>query len=82
MFDERRLYAKQLLRQYKKSIIDTPMDYTVNYTYPDGSDAYVLISHNKGIDFIIQYIDELEHKIDELQYVERIINMAKETNYE
>ena len=78
MFDERRLYIKQLLRNYKKSITDTPISYTIKLTHPDGSNEHRLISHNEGIDFVIQYIDELEHKVDELQYVERIINVAKE----
>jgi hypothetical protein len=78
MFDERRLYIKQLLRNYKKSITDTPMSYTIRLTHSDGSNEDRLIAHNEGIDFVIQYIDELEHKVDELQYVERIINAAKE----
>ena len=77
--DERRLYIKQLLRNYKKGTTDTPMSYTIRFTHSDGRKEHLLISHNEGIDFVIRYIDELEHKIDELQHIERIINAAKES---
>ena len=36
-----------------------------------------MFGHNEGIDFAIEYIRELEKKIDELQYVEKIIQLAK-----
>lgn len=84
MIDARRLYMKQLLRNYKRDPFEMPMcGYDINYRYPDDiKDRHRLISHNEGIDMVIQYIDELEHKVDELQYIERIINLAKENNYE
>ena len=78
MFDERRLYMKQLLRNYKQSIFDVPVGFTINYTTHDCEEHRRLISNNEGIDMAIQYIDELEHKVDELQHIERIINLAKE----
>ena len=81
MFDERRLYMKQLLRNYKRDQFEMPMvGYDINYRYPtDIKDRHRLISHNKGIDMAIQYIDELERKVDELQYIERIINVANQS---
>lgn len=78
MIDERRLYMKQLLRNYKKSWADTPMGYTVKLTHPNGEKEHILVQHNEGINMAIQYIDELEHRVDELQYIERIIKAAKE----
>jgi hypothetical protein len=35
-------------------------------------------AHNAGLEVIAQYIKDLENKLDELQYVEKIINIAKE----
>lgn len=80
MIDARRLYMKQLLRNYTRDPFEMPMvGYTVNYRYPnDTKDCYRLISHNDGINMAIQYINELERKVDELQYIERIIDAAKE----
>ena len=78
MIDNRRLYMKQLLRNYKQSVTDTPMGFTIKYTNRYGMENHRLIRHNEGIDMVIQYIDELEKKVDELQYIEKIINAAKE----
>lgn len=81
MIDERRLYIKQLLRNYKQDPFEMPMiGYTVNYRYPnDAEDRHQLIDHNKGIDMTIQYIDELEHKLDQLQYIEKVIDALNES---
>ena len=83
MFDEKRLYMKQLLRNYKRDPFEMPMcGYDINYRYPDDiKDRHRLISHNEGIDIAIQYIDKLERKVDELQYIESIISAAKENCY-
>ena len=77
MMDERRLYMKQLLRNYKQSIFDVPIGFTINYTTQDCVKHHRLISNNEGIDMAIQYIDELERKVDELQYIEKIIKAVK-----
>lgn len=78
MLDERRLYMKQLLRNYKKSFSEPIMGFTIKYITHGCEDHHLLVHHNDGIDMAIQYIDELERKVDELQYIERIINAAKE----
>ena len=78
MVDKRRLYIKQLLRNYKQDITDIPIGRTVHLTHPYGGEEHLFVEHNEGIDFVIRYIDELERKVDELQYIERIINTAKE----
>lgn len=78
MFDERRLYMKQLLRNYKKSFPEPITGFTVKYTTRDCADHHLFIYHNDGIDMAIRYIDELERKVDELQHIEQIIKAAKE----
>lgn len=82
MIDPRRLYMKQLLRNYKKSSIEPLMGFTIKYTTHDCEYHHILIHHNDGIDMVIQYIDDLEHKVDELQYIEKIIKAAKENDYD
>ena len=83
--DERRLYIGQLLRNYKQSgLFDfSPNGYCVNYTlYDDKGKQYKVFGHNEGIEFAIDYIRELEKKLDELQYIERIIKVARRGDYE
>ncbi len=75
--DTRRFYIKQLLQNYKEDDF-SPKVYTVNYrTIDDNNDRYKMFGHNDGIDFVIGYIRELEKKIDELQHIERIIELAR-----
>ena len=76
--DARRLYIEQLLRNYKSAGLFPQNYYTVNYRFANATqDSYRRFGHNEGIDFVIEYIRELEKKIDELQYIERIIKLAK-----
>lgn len=80
MADERRLYIAQLLRNYKQGgLLDfSPNGYCVNYTlYGDKGAQYKVFGHNEGIEFVIDYIRELENKIDELEHIQRIINAAR-----
>jgi hypothetical protein len=80
MIDERRLYIGQLLRNYKQK--ESQFAYTINYRFPDDKeDRYMFIDHNEGIEFVIDYIRELEKKIDKLQYIERIIKVARRDDY-
>lgn len=80
MIDERRLYIAQLLRNYKQSDL-SPNGYCVSYQlYGNKGEQYKLFGHNDGIEFVIDYIRELEKKIDELQDIERIIKVARSTN--
>ena len=81
--DERRLYIAQLLRNYKQRGLFDSHVYCVNYTlYDDKGKQYKTFGHNEGIDFAIDYIRELEEKIDKLQDIERIIKVARRSNYE
>lgn len=81
MVDERRLYIGRLLRNYKQK--ESPYIYTINYRLQDDDeDRYKLIDHNYGIDLAIDYIRELETKIDKLQDIERIIKVARRGDYE
>lgn len=78
MADERRLYIAQLLRNYKQGGLLDSSGYCVNYTlYGDKGEQYKMFGHNEGIEFAIDYIRELEKKIDDLEYVERIIKAAR-----
>jgi hypothetical protein len=83
MIDHRQLYINQLLSHYKVSAFDEKTTYscTVKYKLPNNdSDIVLMFSHNAGLEVIAQYIKDLESKLDELQYVERIIKIAKENN--
>lgn len=78
MTDERRLYICQLLRNYQDYESFTRRLYTVNYRFTnDKEDRHRFFEHNEGIDFVINYIRELEKKVDGLQHIERIIELAK-----
>lgn len=75
--DERRLYIKQLLRNYKQNNF-YPNMYTVSYQLVDcKGEQYRIFNHNDGIEHVIDYIEELEGKLDKLQEIERIINVAR-----
>lgn len=77
MADERRLYISQLLRNYQDYESFNKL-YTVNYRFAnDKEDRHRFFEHNEGIEFAINYIKELEKKIDELQHIERIIELAR-----
>ena len=77
MFDERSLYIKQLLRNYKQGSLPTPYVYTCNYQIHDDKQQFCSFEHNEGIEFVIRYINDLEAKVKELEYVEKIIQQAK-----
>lgn len=78
MDDARSLYINQLLNHYKeKDVIESVEMYLVKYNIGT-KPSYRYFHHNEGIEFIKQYIKDLEKKVDELQYVEKIIKLAKE----
>ena len=81
MEDLRSLYIDQIINHYRKSAFDDIDHYSVTYKCPEGYNigAIRLLSHNEGLDVISDYIKDLEKKVDELQYVERIIQMARRT---
>lgn len=80
MQDPRSLYINQLINHYRESFLDGPTpSCTVNYRYEgDSEPTYLMFGHNEGLDVIQKYIKDLEKKVDEFQYVERIIKLAKE----
>ena len=96
MEDVRSLYINQIINHYRKSIFDESCKgVTVTYRFPGANgNSYRIFSHNEGLDVIQNYIKDLEKKVDELQYIERIIQAAtrgeaiqnrinrKETTYE
>lgn len=74
--DARRLYIGQLLNNYRQPFSSNR--YIVNYRFSNAQqDSLRIFGHDEGIDFAVAYIRELEKKIDELQYVEKIIKLAK-----
>ena len=79
MNDTRSLYINQILNHYRKPEGEDIQVYTVLYR-PIGlsKDLYRMMTHNEGLDIVKQYIADLEHKLDELQYVEKIIQTVKE----
>ena len=79
MKEPRSLYMSQLINCYRKSFFDDVEHYLVNYRCErDTEPTYLSFRHNEGLDVIQKYIKDLEKKVDELQYVERIIELAKE----
>lgn len=82
MEDARSLYINQIINHYRKSIFDEPCEsVTVTYRFQGAKEnSYRIFSHNEGLDVIQNYIKDLEKKVDELQYVEKIIQIARRTN--
>lgn len=80
MIDERELYIRQLLRNYKQDNYTCTNLYTVEYQFDDTKKHYHVFNHNEGIEHAIEYIKYLENKIQELEYVEKIIKIAKSMN--
>ena len=82
--DKRHYYIKGLLRQLKVSPFDFKGDELVvtlshRYRLPYcKQDEEIIASRNGVIDKTIQYITDLEAEVERLQYVARIIEMAKE----
>lgn len=46
-------------------------------SYPGKKDNYVFYSHHDIIDLAIKYIEELEAKVEELSYAQKIIDEVK-----
>lgn len=81
MEDKRSLYINQLINHYRKSFFDDIELYLVTYRYENADKPTCrYFSHNEGLDVVQNYIKDLEKKVYELQYVERIIKAAKENN--
>lgn len=81
MEDVRSLYINQIINHYRKSVFDDIDCYTVSYRYPSSNiGGWRILHHNEGLDVVSEYIKDLEKKVNELQYVERIIKLAKEFN--
>lgn len=81
MKDARSLYINQIINHYRTSIFDEPCEsVTVTYRFQGAKEnSYRIFSHNEGLDVISDYIKDLEKKLDELQYVKRIIQAARRT---
>ncbi len=81
MTDERSLYINRILNYYRKSVFDDIEAIPISYIPEnDNKSKFIVIHHNEGLDVVQDYIKDLEKKIDELQYIERIIQMAKREN--
>jgi len=81
MEDTRSLYINQLINHYRKSFFDDIELYPVTYRYENADKPTCrYFSHNEGLDVIQTYIKDLEKKVDELQYVEKIIQVAAREN--
>lgn len=74
---EAKFYIRQLLNNYKKSEKEPAQLYAVNYQVNEKERYYKLFEHNDGIETIKKYIRFLESKIEELEYIQSIIDVAK-----
>lgn len=81
--DARHYYLKGLLRQLKISAFnfdECQIVKTLSHRYrlPGwDKDEEIIASRNYAIDVAIDYITELEAEVEKLQYVARIIELAK-----
>lgn len=86
--DPRHYYLKGLLRQCYESPFDKDYNEKVHkvfqtYKIPGlNNEQVAIMDQNTVITKVIDYIAELEAEVEKLQYVARIIEMAKENNYE
>lgn len=81
MEDARSLYISQLINHYRKSFFDDIELYPVTYRYENANKPTCrYFHHNEGLDAIMTYIRDLEKKVDELQYVEKIIQAVRRDN--
>ena len=79
MTDARSLYINQIINHYRAPELEVQTGYYVTYRYSNAkSNSYRMLSHNEGLDVLRDYIKDLEKKVEELQYVERIIKLTKE----
>ena len=78
MLDERSLYINQILNHCRRPDIADAEYYTVCYTYNGRQPLYRVISYNQGLDIVSNYIKQLQDKVEEYEYIERIIQAAKE----
>ena len=78
MNDQRRLYIKQILNHYKIPYLEDNSVYSVQWTYDGKKQHHRLFSHNEGLKCVEDYIKDLQDKVDELQYIEKIIQAVKE----
>ena len=78
MTDPRRLYINQILNHYSKPYLEDNSVYSVQWTYDGKKQHCRFLSHNEGLDVVKNYIKHLEQKINELQYIEKIIQTVKE----
>lgn len=82
MIDERRIIVERLLHHYKHRVDGIEMPKSGNIpilikTIGDRDPRFFSFEHNEGIDYILEYIRHLEKKVEELQYVQSIIDVAK-----
>ena len=79
--DARHYYLKGLLRQLKTSSFDITTQQILYHKYrlPGwDKDEIKVLTRNEVIHDAISYITELETEVENLQYVARIIEAAKE----
>ena len=87
MEDKRSLYIGQLVNHYRLKAciesVESVETYYVKYQYANAKQpTYLYFHHNEGLDAIMTYIRDLEKKVDELEYVERIIKAARRGGYD
>ena len=78
--DGRHYWLKGLLRQAKTFTFDIDPDpiLTQRYRKPGWEqDEVKVLTKNQIIDIAVEYIAELEAEVEKLQYVARIIDLAK-----
>lgn len=77
MKDKRDEYIQQVINHYRISVFDDISHFSVNYTNPAGIKEPIMMSHNEGLDAISTYIKYLEKQLQQYEYLDKIITIAR-----
>lgn len=77
MKDKRYEYIQQVINHYRVSVFDDIEHFVVDYTNSAGVKEPIMLSHNEGLDEISTYIKYLEKQLQQYEYLDKIITIAR-----
>ena len=78
----RKEYIQQVINHYRVSTFEDIEHFNVNYTNSAGVKEPIMMSHNEGLDMISTYIKYLEKQLEQYEYLDKIITIARRENLE